>query len=64
MKTLELLRMKDVSLVAVINQDGNVQEYVTCRWYDSTMEYGEQWSWGHYFGKDLKAALKDFEDRA
>ena len=64
MRTLELLKKGDVSLVVVLNEDGAVQQFVTCRWYDSTMEYGDQWTWGHYFGKDLKAALKDFEDRA
>lgn len=64
MKTLELLKVKGVSLVAVLNEDGNVQEYVTCRDYAKARPYGDQWTWGHYFGKDLKAALKDFEDRA
>ena len=64
MKTLELLNIKDVSLVAVINEDDDVQEYVTCRGYDKTRTYGEQWELGRYFGKNIKAASEDVYIRA
>lgn len=55
MQTVELMKHGDKSLVVCI-KDGKVNQYVNCTDYDSTMKFGEQWVWGHYF-TSLESAM-------
>lgn len=57
MNSMELMKDGRRSLVARLNDDGSVFEYVVCSYYD-----GKQWTWGHYFGNDLTAAVNYIND--
>lgn len=53
--TKELMKRGDRSVV--LWEHGTRKEFVVCSYYDPAKEEGSQWSWGHYFGDDLVAAV-------
>lgn len=64
-KSIELKKHQNGqhSLVAWLKDD-EVINYVVCSYYDGSKEFGSQWCWGHYFGKDgLEAAIKYFNEQ-
>ena len=69
-KSIELMKHQNGqhSLVLWVKEreDGtiNVLNVVVCSYYDPSREFGSQWCWGHYFGKDgLEAAVKYFNEQ-
>lgn len=56
MKSIKLTSYEDKYLLVVIRDDGSVKEFVSCSYYNSSLPYGEQWMWGHYF-ETLESAL-------
>lgn len=58
-KSIELMKHSNGqhSLVLWLREregDGGLEviNIVVCSYYDPTKEFGSQWCWGHYFGKD------------
>ena len=49
-KSMEIGKLNSrQSLVAILNENDEIVEYVVCSYYDANARYGEQWTWGHYF---------------
>lgn len=44
------------SLVAILNENDEIVEYVVCSHYTPSRPFGSQWDWGHYF-TNLKDAF-------
>lgn len=37
------------SLVAILNENDEVVQWVVCSYYNPSRTFGSQWDWGHYF---------------
>lgn len=62
MKTLELMKHGDRSLVVMIGEDGAARQYVVCYDYDVNGKENSQWSSGQYFTK-LERAMNYWNER-
>ena len=63
MKSIALQQNGDKYLVAVLNDDDTLEEYVACSYFNPSAPYGSQWCWGHYFGKNLSGAVDYFNGK-
>lgn len=63
MKSIELMKANNVSLVMLLRDDDTIKEYVVCSDYDATEEIYKQWSNGNYYW-DLASALENYRTRA
>lgn len=56
MKSIEIGKLNSrQSLVAILNENNEIVQYVVCSYYTPSRPFGTQWDCGHYFD-DLKSA--------
>lgn len=49
-KSMEIGKLNSrQSLVAILNGNNEIVEYVVCSYYTPLRPFGSQWDWGHYF---------------
>ena len=49
-KSMEIGKLNSrQSLVAILNENNEIVEYVVCSYYIPSRPFGSQWDWGHYF---------------
>ena len=49
-KSIEIGKLNNrQSLVAILNGNDEIVEYVVCSNYDASRRFGSQGEWGHYF---------------
>ena len=49
-KSMEIGKLNNrQSLVAILNENNEIVEYVVCSYYTPSRPFGSQWDWGHYF---------------
>ena len=56
MKSIELSRINNVSVVAILRDDFKFHEFVVCFDFDAKKPFGEQWNNGSYTTSFLKAS--------
>lgn len=56
MKSIELTRINNVSVLAILRDDNSFHEFVVCHDYDKSKPFGEQWNNGCYTSSLLQAS--------